>query len=156
MSTKIPMVFRRLSAAIGASMLLFTGSPGLAAGVNTGYFGNVAIEGYDTVAYFTDQKATKGSEKYSYDWLGATWQFASDEHRKLFEADPISYAPQFGGLCAEGMAYDEMTVNIEPEAWQIIDGKLYITAGARFGEDMRAIRAKAEEKWPAVEALLSQ
>ena len=44
------------------------------------------------------------------------------------------------------MAYEEMTVNIEPEAWQIIDGKLYITAGARFGEDMKAIAPKAEEE----------
>jgi YHS domain-containing protein len=136
--------------------LLFVGSPTLASEVNTGYFGNVAIEGYDTVAYFTDGKATKGSDEYSYDWLGASWHFASEEHKKLFEADPIAYAPQFGGLCAEGMAYDEMTVNIEPEVWQIIDGKLYITAGAHFGEDMRAIRTKAEEKWPAVEALLSE
>jgi len=132
------------------------GGPGLGEGaINTGYFGDVAIEGYDTVAYFTDHKATKGSEKYSYDWLGATWQFASDEHRKLFEADPLSYAPQFGGLCAEGLAYNEMTVNIEPEVWQIIDGKLYITAGARF-EDMKANRPKAEANWPSVEATLSQ
>lgn len=131
-------------------------TPASAADVNTGYFGNVAVKGYDTVAYFTDHKAVKGSEQYSYDWLGATWQFASDEHRKLFEADPISYAPQFGGLCAEGLAYGEMTVNIEPEAWQIIDGKLYITAGARFTEDMKAIRPKAEANWPQVEAALTQ
>jgi YHS domain-containing protein len=124
--------------------------------VNTGYFGNVAIEGYDTVAYFTDGKATKGSEKYSYDWLGASWQFATDEHRKLFQANPISYVPQFGGVCAEGMAYNEMTVNIEPEAWQIIEGKLYITAGAAFVEDMAALRPKAEENWPAVARELTQ
>jgi YHS domain-containing protein len=154
MNTKISTLSRLLGAAIGT--MFFVGSPASAGQVNTGYFGNVAIEGYDTVAYFTDGKAVKGSDKFAYEWLGASWQFSSDEHRKLFEADPISYAPQFGGLCAEGMAYKEMTVNIEPEAWQIIDGKLYITAGARFGEDMRAIRAKAEEKWPAVEALLSQ
>lgn len=131
-------------------------TPASAANVNTGYFGDVALEGYDTVAYFTDHKATRGSDKFSYDWLGATWQFSSDEHRKLFEADPISYAPQFGGLCAEGMAYDEMTVNIEPEAWQIIDGKLYITAGARFTEDMAEIRPKAESHWPEVEAELHE
>ena len=124
--------------------------------VNTGYFGNVAIEGYDPVAYFTEGKATKGSERYSYEWLGASWHFASDEHRRLFEADPISYAPQFGGLCAEGMAYNEMTVNIEPEVWQIIDGKLYITAGAAFGEDMSAIKPKAEENWPGVASELTQ
>jgi YHS domain-containing protein len=148
--------------AAGAALAVSFSAPALAGGVppvevvNTGYFGNVAIEGYDAVAYFTDHKATKGSEKYSYEWLGASWQFASDEHRQLFEADPISYAPQFGGLCAEGMAYDEMTVNIEPEAWQIIDGKLYITAGAHFGEDMGKIRTQAEAKWPAVAAELSQ
>jgi hypothetical protein len=152
----LQLFLKRLGEGLAAAAVLAVVTPASAADVNTGYFGNVAIEGYDTVAYFTDGKATKGSDKYSYDWLGASWQFASDEHRKLFEADPISYAPQFGGLCAEGMAYDEMTVNIEPEAWQIIDGKLYITAGARFGEDMRAIRGKAEEKWPAVQALLSQ
>src|SRR5918995_185584 len=64
--------------------------------VNTGYFGGVAIMGYDTVAYFTDGKAVKGSEKYSYEWLGASWHFANDEHRKLFAANPVSYAPQFG------------------------------------------------------------
>src|SRR4029078_2511090 len=111
---------------------------------------------YHPESFFTSHKAPKVSEKYSYDWLGASWQFSSDEHRKLFEADPISYAPQFGGLCAEGMAYKEMTVNIEPQAWQIIDGKLYITAGARFGEDIKAIAPEAEANWPGVEALLSQ
>jgi YHS domain-containing protein len=141
---------------MGASILLFVGGPAAATEVNTGYFGNVAISGYDTVAYFTDGKATKGSENFSYDWLGASWHFASEEHRKLFEADPISYAPQFGGLCAEGVAFAEMQVNIEPEAWQIIDGKLYITAGARFVEDMPAIMPKAEENWPNIEATLSQ
>jgi len=157
MNAKVSMVFRLVGVTIGASMTLCAGSPAaFAAGVNTGYFGNVAIEGYDAVAYFTDHRATKGSEKYSYDWLGATWQFSSDEHRKLFEADPIAYAPQFGGLCAEGMAYSEMTVNVEPEAWQIIDGKLYITAGARFTEDMVAIRTKAEANWPGVKAELTQ
>lgn len=126
------------------------------AAVNTGYFGNVAIEGYDTVAYFTDGKAIKGSDQFSYDWLGASWLFASEEHRKLFAADPIAYSPQFGGLCAEGMAANEMTVNVEPEAWLIIDGKLYITAGARFGEDMRQLRPKAEKNWPGVEQELTQ
>ena len=100
-------------AAVSAGLMLavLPFGPALAGGakadagaVNTGYFGSVAIEGYDTVAYFTDGKATKGSEEYSYDWLGASWHFANDEHRKLFAANPISYAPQFGGLCAEGVA----------------------------------------------------
>ena len=127
-----------------------------AGAVNTGYFGSVAIEGYDTVAYFTDGKATKGSEKYSYEWLGALWHFATEEHRKLFADDPISYAPQFGGLCAEGVVAKEITVNIEPEVWEIIDGKLYLTAGSLFTTDMKGNRPVAEESWPEVEAALTQ
>ena len=39
--------------------------------INTGYFGGVAIMGYDPVAYFTDNKAVKGSEESSYDWQDA-------------------------------------------------------------------------------------
>ena len=68
--------------------------------VNTGYFGGVAIMGYDPVAYFTENRAVKGSEKYSYDWLGTPWHFASREHQEMFAADPIKYAPQYGGYCA--------------------------------------------------------
>ena len=52
--------------------------------VNTGYFGGVAIMGYDTVAYFTEGKAVKGSEKFSYEWLGTPWHFANAEHRDMF------------------------------------------------------------------------
>ena len=125
--------------------------------VNTGYFGNVAIEGYDTVAYFTDGKAVKGSEEFSYDWLGASWQFASDEHRKLFAASPIAYAPQFGGLCSEGVAFHEITVNLEPEVFQIIDGKLYLVAGSEFGEGYdEKLRPQADENWAEVRNLLTQ
>src|SRR3984885_101088 len=65
--------------------------------VNTGYFGGVAIMGYDPVAYFTDKRAMKGSEEYSYDWLGTAWHFASNEHKTMFASDPIKYSPQYGG-----------------------------------------------------------
>ena len=123
--------------------------------VNTGYFGNVAIEGYDTVAYFIEKRAVKGSEKFQSDWLGATWQFSSDENRKKFDASPMDYAPQYGGLCAEGVGYNEMTVNIEPEVWQIIDGKLYISAGAGF-EDLATNRLKSDANWPVIHAELQK
>jgi YHS domain-containing protein len=68
--------------------------PAQAGEVNTGYFGNVAIEGYDTVAYFTEKRAVKGSEKFQSEWLGATWQFSSAENRNRFDASPMDYAPQ--------------------------------------------------------------
>ena len=78
---------------LGASAA-WAGSP-----VNTGYFGNVAIMGYDPVAYFTDGRAVKGSEQFAYKWLGATWHFANTEHQQTF-VTPIRYALQYGGLCA--------------------------------------------------------
>ena len=88
--------------------------------VNTGYFGNVAIKGYDPVAYFTRGQAVQGDEHHSVKWLGARWRFASEEHKDLFVADPIRYAPQYGGHCATGMAiHGGLTKDIDPEAWAI-------------------------------------
>src|SRR5947209_5630996 len=78
-------------------VLAYTGSALADGTVNTGYFGGVAIGGYDPVAYFVDNRAIKGSEKFSYKWLGTPWHFVSDEHRQLFKNDPVKYAPQYGG-----------------------------------------------------------
>ena len=92
-----------LAIAVLSSSVAWAGSP-----VNTGYFDNVAIMGYDPVAYFTDGRAVKGSEQFAYKWLGATWHFASTEHQQTFAATPIRYAPQYGGLCALGVANGEV------------------------------------------------
>src|SRR5689334_10826486 len=100
--------------------------------VNTGYFGGVAIMGYDPVAYFTDNAAVRGSDQFSYDWLGTPWHFASLAHKQSFMSNPAKYAPQFGGYCAGEVAYDGVTVNVDPEAWRIIDGKLYLGYGKDF------------------------
>lgn len=131
--------------------------PAQAGEINVGYFGSVAIEGYDTVAYFTERKAVKGSGGFSHDWLGATWLFSRAEYRDLFAANPISYAPQYGGHCADGIAYGEKTVNIDPEAWRIIDGKLYLNhdQGAAVElEEAPGQMEKAEANWPKLRAEL--
>jgi hypothetical protein len=133
-------------------------SAGSGTAVNTGYFGGVAIEGYDTVAYFTDGEATKGSEKLAYEWLGATWHLANSEHRELFTKQPVKYAPQYGGHCALGAAFGESTVNIDPEAWTIVDGKLYLqySRGGRdqWEQDSANLIAAADQKWPDVKTRL--
>jgi YHS domain-containing protein len=128
--------------------------------VNTGYFGGVAIMGYDPVSYFTDGKAVKGSEKIAYDWLGTPWHFASDEHRKMFMSEPVKYAPQYGGYCVGEVSLDSVTVNVDPEAFKIIAGKLYLSYDK---PDMELIAAhadevlpKAEAAWPAVKARLER
>ena len=128
--------------------------------VNTGYFGNVAIMGYDPVAYFTMNDAVKGSEDHAFEWLGATWLFANEKHRQTFTASPIKYAPQYGGLCSLGVAYGEVTRDIDPEAWGIIKGKLYLNYSkggmGDFTEGGDSMIARADANWPKVKDKLAQ
>lgn len=84
-----------------------------------------AIKGYDPVAYFTQSKAVKGDQTFTYDWNGVEWRFSSAENRNLFKADPVAYAPQFGGYCAYGVSKGAL-YKTEPEAWKIVNGKLYL------------------------------
>lgn len=126
--------------------------------VNTGYFGNVAIKGYDPVAYFTDGRATLGSEEITYKWLGAYWHFANEEHKQLFADNPTEYAPQYGGFCASGMGiHGGRTSDIDPEAWLIIDGKLYLN----YSKDTNTLITdgivdlqKADENWAVGEQVI--
>ncbi len=125
--------------------------------VNTGYFGDVAIRGYDTVAYFTRGEAVEGSREFSHRWLGATWQFASAEHRDLFAADPVKFAPQYGGHCADGVSFGTITTNIDPRAWRIIAGKLYLNydPGAADGLEKNPTKVVSSAKyWPEVRQTL--
>ena len=85
----------------------------------------VAIHGYDTVAYFTDGKATKGKSEFEHVWEDARWHFASATNRDLFATNPDRYAPKFGGYCAAGVALGEYA-DVDPEAFSIVDGKLYM------------------------------
>ena len=87
--------------------------------------GDVAIRGYDTVAYFTQAKAVPGSSAFVTEWMGAKWRFASQQHLDRFKASPAQYAPQYGGYCAYGVSQGYL-VKVDPEAWSVIDGKLYL------------------------------
>ena len=150
-----------LSAAACVSTLMLGCAPALAGNtVNTGYFGGVAINGYDPVAYFTEGRSMKGSEEFAYDWLGTPWHFASRQHRELFVSEPVKYAPQFGGYCAGEVANDGITINIDPEAWRIIDGKLYLLGDKLTAPDFEAqsndLLPKAEANWPKLETKLNQ
>ena len=93
-------------------ILLLVGSGGIAVGSSTE--ANVAIKGYDTVAYFTDGKARKGNESFTFPWHGMTWHFSSKDHRDLFAAGPEKYAPQYDGWCAWAMTEARKAVT-DPE-----------------------------------------
>jgi len=125
--------------------------------INTGYFGNVAIKGYDAVAYFTENLAVKGNEDISHSWLGAVWVFSNEKHKQLFSENPVKYAPQYGGHCADGVAYGDITTNIDPQAWRIIEGKLYLNYDQGAAVEIEELEGQVEKSvknWPKVRARL--
>jgi hypothetical protein len=115
----------------------------------------VAIGGYDPVAYFTQGRPVRGSRRHRLEWRGAHWLFASAEHRRAFAADPERYAPRYGGFCAYGVAHNAK-VKIDPDAWSIVDGRLYLNYDKRVQEtwtqDKPRYIADADRNWPALEA----
>lgn len=119
--------------------------------VNKTTFGGVAIDGYDPVAYFTDGKPVEGSKEFAFDWNGATWHFASAAHRDLFAAAPTKYAPQYGGYCAWAVSQGS-TADIDPEAWKIEGGRLFLNYSVevqkKWAADIPGNVALADANWP--------
>lgn len=113
----------------------------------------VAIRGADPVAYFTEDKAVKGSADYEYEWNGATWRFSSAENRDLFASNPEAYAPQYGGYCAKAVSEGNLA-SIDPEAWGIVDGKLYLNYSPgvqqQWLQDVSGNIAKGDQNWDDV------
>ncbi len=111
----------------------------------------LAIKGYDAVAYFAEGKPVEGDRDFEYEWRGATWRFASAENRDRFAADPENYAPQYGGFCAWAVA-EGKTAPIDPEAWRIVDGRLYLNYSAQvqktWEEDIPGNIKRANANWP--------
>jgi YHS domain-containing protein len=122
--------------------------------VNETLFGT-AVKGYDVVAYFTDGKPVEGSSDHEVEWHGATWRFASARNKELFAKDPPKYAPQYGGFCAFGVSRG-YAVGIDPAAWKIVDGKLYLNYNrdvqAEWVKDIPGFIAKADANWPKIVA----
>jgi YHS domain-containing protein len=86
----------------------------------------IALKGYDPVAYFTQKKAVMGSDKIISIADGVTYFFSSTANRTLFQKDASKYEPQFGGWCAYAMGNSGEKVEIDPETFKIVNGKLYL------------------------------
>lgn len=114
-----------------------------------------AIRGYDAVAYFTKGEAIKGSADYTSDYQGSTWLFASQEHKDLFDKDPATYAPQYGGYCAWAVSQN-YTYASDPKAWKIVDNKLYLNYSLKVQKDWEADQSAliqaADKNWPALQS----
>ena len=121
--------------------------------IYTGFFNKVAVGGYDTVAYFTQNRAVKGDSKFSTEYKGVEWRFASEEDKSKFVANPEQYAPQYGGYCAWAVAQGH-TASGDPTKWKIVDGKLYLNYDAdvqkKWEADIPGFINAANKNWPAV------
>jgi hypothetical protein len=115
----------------------------------------LAIGGYDTVAYFTVGKAVPGSLENQTVWHDARWQFASKEDLDLFLGNPEKYAAQFDGHCAMGVAWENGHKDtVDPEAFTIVDGKLYVNHTKYWTTEWRKKEAeyisRADKNWSTV------
>lgn len=119
--------------------------------LNTTTFGHVAVHGYDPVAYFTENKAIEGQKQFSFEKDGATWRFANQANLDAFKASPEKFAPQFGGYCAYAVSQGK-TADIDPQAWKIVNGKLYLNYSKKIQEKWEQDQARyivdADKKWP--------
>jgi len=117
----------------------------------------LSISGYDPVAYFTDGKPVQGKSEIEYLWHKLRWRFASPAHRDLFAKEPDHYTPQYDGYCAMGVALDGAKDTVDPEAWTIVDGKLYLTHMSQAMDDWRQNPSdyikQADANWAAVKDL---
>jgi YHS domain-containing protein len=113
----------------------------------------VSIQGYDPVAFFTDNRPVKGSSQFQSEYRGAKYYFASAEHKAAFDKEPAKYEPQFGGYCAYGASQGH-PAPIKIEAWQIVNGRLLMQydlgVKGKFNKDQQGNLRKADQNWPGI------
>ncbi|MEJ1238068.1 YHS domain-containing (seleno)protein [Chryseolinea sp. T2] len=115
---------------------------------------HLALSGYDPVAYFKDAKAVKGQASIAAEYEGVRYQFASAAHKELFQKSPALFEPQYGGWCAYAMGAKGEKVEIDPETFKILDGKLYLFYNRFFNNTLDTwnkneaeLKANADKNW---------
>lgn len=113
----------------------------------------LALHGHDPVTYFTEGAARPGLPEHEATWQGQRWRFASAQNRAAFLADPAAFAPRYGGYCAWAAARGYLAES-DPNAWRIVDGRLYLNANARiqrrWERDIPGFIRAADANWPAL------
>ncbi len=121
--------------------------------VYTGTFDNIAVQGHDPVAYFTEGKPVKGTKNFTAIWKGAEFRFASAANRDAFRKDPEAYAPQYGGYCAWAVSQG-YTAKGDAKHWKIVEGKLYLNYNSSVQKtwegDIPRFIASANTHWPGL------
>jgi len=114
----------------------------------------LAIQGYDPVAYFTSHKALEGKREITTNYNGSTYRFISQQNRDEFTKNPARYEPQYGGWCAYAMGKQGEKVEVDPETFKILDGKLYLFYNKYFNNTLKSwnqdenhLKSKADQNW---------
>lgn len=114
---------------------------------------NLAVGGYDSVAYFTQSKPVKGVKMYSVNHLGAQWYFAGAENLAAFNSDPAAYMPQYGGYCAFSVAQGKL-VKGDPRLWAIENDRLYFNYNKGIHRlwlsRVASLVNSADKNWPTI------
>jgi YHS domain-containing protein len=118
--------------------------------VSEGEDRHLLLFGHDVVSYFTEKAHRPGNPAIKSLYKGVTFRFSKPEHKALFDAAPENYIPQFGGYCANGIAY-AIPWGGDADTWEIIDGRLYIFGGSSsrdaFMLDVPRNMALAHKYW---------
>lgn len=114
----------------------------------------IAIQGYDPVAYFTQKKAVKGKKDLAVAAEGVTYYFSTLENKEIFKKDYKKYEPQYGGWCAYAMGATGEKVEVDPETFKIVAGKLFLfyhswtnNTLTKWNKDEANLKAKADAAW---------
>ncbi len=117
----------------------------------------LAIKGYDPVSYFTKAKAEKGNKTFSYSFEGITYYFTNAGNKDLFTKAPQKFEPQYGGWCAYAMGAKGEKVEVDPETFKIVEGKLYLFYHAfltntlnSWNDDEKNLKIKADANWKKI------
>lgn len=148
---KLPSRRQSLITIIASLLWMMTQTSFAADEIYTGRFSNTAAGGYDVVSFFNAEQPTKGQKKFSVNYKGTSWQFASEENKLAFESEPERYAPQYGGYCAYAVALNEVAKG-SPRYWDIHDGKLYFSLNKKYQRiwqnDKENLITMADMFWP--------
>lgn len=111
---------------------------------------NLAVSGYDAVAYFKLEKAIEGSKQFEVKWQNAVWRFSSKENMEQFQKSPEKYAPQYGGFCAWAVG-NNYTASADPTCWKVVNGKLYLnynkSVQEKWQKEMDSLIQSADKNW---------
>jgi YHS domain-containing protein len=114
----------------------------------------VALKGYDPVCYFKMNRAVKGKKEFAYRFQRVSYYFANSSDLENFQADPSKYLPQYGGWCAYAMGHNGTKVEVDPETFKIINGKLFLFYNRFFNntlkswnQDETSLHTRADANW---------